>query len=357
MATKKSVTEAIDAVEAQSKGVRPLRFVGVDDGHYSVKVVTESGDMFSMPSRAKVGRSLISLSNSDDDYQFLVAMPEGTSYTVHESLQTYDDTRYMDYPRSAHSRVLVHKALLRAGLAGEDVSIVTGLPVDYFFLPSGEENEILIQAKIENLTKEVVCGDRPMVNIVSNSVSPEALAAYVDQMMDMQGRPTKFYETINDSMVGVIDIGGKTTDCAVVLPRGKIVDKDRSGSNDIGVLMLNQTIASNIQSTYQVDNVPPRMVEMALRTGNIKVAGDVIDVSKMVDVEKERFAEKVIVGVKSKIGAGKDLDTVLFVGGGSIVMKDQLTKFFKHSQIPVDPEFANARGMFKIAKYFNGGEA
>ncbi|ANN80827.1 ParM/StbA family protein [Bordetella flabilis] len=327
--------------------------VGVDDGHYAIKVVLENGTTFSVPSRGRAGRHMISWQS---DEAGLYKTEEGHDFTVHEHLEGTDDTRFADYPRSPLNRVLVHHALRKAGLSGKDVSIATGLPVSYYYLADGQRNDALIHAKQENLRKKVSSGGQPMANIVKNVVTTEAIAAYFDQLIDMDGSPSEQFETLNDSVVGVIDIGGKTTDCAVIFPGGQQVNTERSGSNDVGVLSLYSAIESRLRSQFDLDNVPPRIIEHAIKTGTVKLSGQVEDVRELLVREKENLAEQIMAGVRTKIGSGKDLDSVLFVGGGAIVMEDQLKKYFPHHRFAKQPEFANARGMFKIAKYVFGNE-
>jgi len=327
------------------------RFVGVDDGHYSIKVIGDNGEMITVPSRGLQGRHIIS--TGEDDGSFYLT--EGTSYTVNEYLQNAEDTRFSDYPRSNLNRVLVHHALRLAGYGGKDVSIATGLPVSYYYLNSGEKNDPLISSKVQSLAKAVESG-KPTAKIVSNIVTTEAIAAYFDQLMDMEGQPSADHDELSEAMVGVIDVGGKTTDCAVVYPGGMAVDSARSGSNDNGVLKLNSAVESKLRTTFDLDNVVPRMVESAIRHGKVKIAGEEKDVSAMVNEEKQKLADAIMAGVRTKIGNGKDLDFILFVGGGAIVLRDQLAKHYPHARFPDRPEFANARGMYKIAKYIFGSE-
>lgn len=326
-------------------------FVGVDDGHYSIKLIGDNKEMITIPSRGMQGRHTIA--TGDDDEGFY--QTEGVSYTVNEYLQNAEDTRFNDYPKSNLNRVLVHHALCIAGFGGKNVSIATGLPVSYYYLNSGEKNEALIESKVRSLSKPVTSA-KPTAKIVHNVVTTEAIAAYFDQLMDMDGHPSDDYEELADAMVGVIDVGGKTTDCAVVYPGGKAVDSARSGSNDNGVLKLNAAVDSKLRTAFELDNVVPRMIESAIRHGKVKISGKEHDVSAMVNEEKQKLADAIMAGVRTKIGSGKDLDFILFVGGGAIVLRDQLASHFPHARFPDRPEFANARGMYKIAKYIFGHE-
>lgn len=328
-------------------------YVGVDDGHYAVKVVTEDGRMFTVPSRARSGKHLIAWKDGNDTDGGIYTTDEGITYTVHEHLNEADDTRFRDYPLSPLNRVLVHHALRRAGLAGKKVVIATGLPVSYYYL-QGKPNDELIEGKAANLQRGVNCESGACAEIVDNMVTTEAIAAYFDQIIAMDGSQTSAFEEVMGSRVGVIDIGGKTTDCAVILPGGSHVDIPRSGSSDVGVLMLNDTVEAALRSKFNFDNVPPGIVERAIAQGSVKLYGKEESVRGIVQEAKERLADAIMGSVRTKIGSGKDLDFVLFVGGGSIVMREQLARHFPHCKFPERPEFANARGMLKIAKYVFG---
>lgn len=326
-------------------------FVGVDDGHYAIKIVKEDGSSFSVLSRASQGRHVISIGDTEDGGLYVTE--EGKTYTVNDHLAKPEDTRFSDYPKSELNRVLIHHALIKAGLQGVDVNIVTGLPFTYFYLIDGQPNNVLINAKMANLKKSVSSNLGSVANIVKSNVTTEAIAAYIDLLMDMSGNETAEYEDIISSKVGVIDIGGKTTDCAVIMPGGNSVDIERSGSADIGVLMLNSSVASKLTAHFDIENLTPKMVDNAISTGFIKIAGEKLDCSSIISAEKEKLTDNIMTHVRSTIRKGDDLDFIIFVGGGAIVLKDQLANKYKQGRFPENPEFANARGMLKIAKYIN----
>jgi plasmid segregation protein ParM len=328
-------------------------YVGVDDGHYALKVVTESGQMFSIPSRAKSGKHLIAWQGASEGLEGgIYSTEEGMTFTVHGHLEC-DDTRFRDYPLSALNRVLVHHALRKAGFAGKPVSIATGLPVSYYYI-GGAQNSVLIEGKVANLKRPVKCDSGPCAHIIENVVTTEAIAAYFDQIIAMDGSATAVYAQIAHVSVGIIDLGGKTTDSAVILPGGAHVDTARSGSSDVGVLKLHDQIEAALRIKFGFDQVPPPLIEAAIASGRIKVYGREESVTDIVHAAKEALAEAIMANVRAKIGSGKDLDWVLFVGGGSIVMREQLERHFPHGRFPEYPEFANARGMLKIAKYVFG---
>ena len=52
---------------------------------------------------------------------------------------------------------------------------------------------------------------------------------------------------------------------------------------------------------------------------------------------------------KRHFGSGADLDVILFVGGGAAFMS-KLTSYFPNARVLPDPEYANARGMYKYLR-------
>jgi plasmid segregation protein ParM len=339
---------------SSTRAAHTLPFVGVDDGHYALKVVTESGQMVSIPSRAKAGKHLITWQGPSEGIEGAIyTTEEGITFTAHGHLSECDDTRFRDYPLSPLNRVLVHHALRKAGFAGQSVSIATGLPVSYYYI-GGRQNTGLIEGKAANLRKAVRCESGACATIAENVVTTEAIAAYFDSIIEMDGTPSPIYQQIGHVQVGVIDLGGKTTDSAVILPGGTHVDTARSGSSDVGVLKLHDQIEAALRIRYGFDQVPPSALETAIATGIIRVYGKEEDVSALVLEAKEALAEAIMATVRARIGTGKDLDWILFVGGGSLVMREQLERHFPHARFPEHAAFCNARGMLKIAKYVFG---
>ena len=180
-------------------------YVGVDDGHYAVKVVTEDGKYYTIPSRAKAGKHVTQLQGASDAADGgIYKTAEGHTYTVNEHLSDCDDTRISKFPLSELNRVLVHHGLRNAGFAGVAVNIATGLPISHYY--SGPEvNSDLISGKVANLKQLVTCDSGECAIIEGNVVTTEAIAAYFDQLMDMDGQPTAVYEEVKDVSVGVID--------------------------------------------------------------------------------------------------------------------------------------------------------
>jgi len=331
-----------------------IRYAGVDDGHFGIKLVGDDFKQFYLPSRIAEGAQIVSLSGGDEDNVW--DTEEGVSYTVSESV-SHIDTRFGTYAHSEVNRVLVLHALYQAGYAGQDVRMVSGLPIDDY-LVGNKRNDDFIALKVDNLLKKTATNRNLSVktpHIIGHSVSMEAVSAFYDLLYKQDGSiDAEFLELARSGKLAFIDIGGKTTDTAVVIDGGKNIDKGRSGTSPIGALTLNQAIETRIKHELNVSQLSSQQIESAARTGTLRMFGAEHDVSKLVNAEKQVLANQIVAEAFRKVGDGSDIERIHFLGGGSILLHDQLESIYPHAVFVEDPQFANARGMLKIAKYVKG---
>jgi plasmid segregation protein ParM len=329
-----------------------LRHVGIDDGHSGIKLVTDDGQQFFVPSRVARGGDLIALGDAQDNVYETAA---GDEYAVSEALP-FMDTTFADYAVSDINRVLVHHALMKANLGGQDVSIVTGLPVGDYFIGNQPNKELiakkranLLEASIKHKNDTIV-----LANIVKHNVLSEAIAAFFDLLLDENGekRP-EIAEMIEHGAIGLIDIGGKTTDSAVIINGGSTVDGKRSGTDNIGALSLNRAVENDIKAAFGASAINPAQLDRAVMHGVVKLYGNDRDCSSIVEAQKELLANQIIQATQRKMRDASDLEKVFFVGGGSLLLRKQLTGLYEHAEFVKDPQFANARGMLKAAKFLD----
>lgn len=335
----------------------PVECFGVDDGYFSIKIVNEQGECFTIPSRASYDVIMGNV-NPDDDKSFIFET-DGRKYTVDAHLPEPLDTRSLStiYPLSAVNRVLVHAGLLSAGMGGKDVAITTGLPVKDYFLPTTAKNEELINKKVESLEAKVHCGINnqiPTANIVSNRVASEGIAGFIDQIYTLDGKLTENATALMEGITAIIDIGGQTTDCAVILP-GMKIDMRRSGSASIGALYLQDSVQRQIAALLRTSpsSVTIRQTEMAIEKGYLLVSREKVDVAELVAQEKLKLFDQIIMAVLGIMGSDADIENLIFIGGGTIVFESNIHGRFKGCIIPEEPQYANARGMLKLTKLAN----
>ena len=328
---------------------KPLVHVGVDDGAAETKIVvfdhTGIKTQVAIPSRARSGSMGVSfignLGSADQVYPCYET--EGTQFVVGDYKES-ETAGFDGYPYSGMNRAIVAHALRVAGLAGESLHIGTGLPLSVYFR-GAQANQEAIDKKKASLQKLVTATDgSPMARIIRQSVFPEGLAAFIDYAVDDQG---ELRVDLDNEVIGIIDIGGRTTDIAVVEPRGKI-DHARSGSENIGVLDLVEAVITSLSKTLGVA-VPAHTVMQALRTGHISAFGTKRDITDIIKACAQDVLQRILREIDRRLGDGVDLTRILLVGGGANVF-GLVSEKYPHILIPEDPEFANARG---FAKYLS----
>lgn len=326
--------------------------VAIDDGYAQTKLYGEAPDgsrtRFMMRSSARPGRfALMSLSGEGGIGSY--GTEEGEEFTVSEEIEG-ENTQFDGFHTSTMNRVLVHHALRSAGYGGLKVRLVTGLPVADFFR-GGRKDEGKIAAKRANLAKGVTNGvdGTPLAAIADVTVGCQALAAFVDYALDDAGEE----RDVPLDKVAVVDVGGRTTDVALVLD-GQRIDPRRSGTENVGVLDVYSALQDLIGNEFKTrDDYPLAMLDKAVRTGKVRLWGKERDVSALVSQAVTEQQAKIAREVERRLGSASDVDTVLFVGGGSALFED-ISKIFPNGERPEDPEMANARGLFKYALKFGG---
>jgi len=116
---------------------------------------------------------------------------------------------------------------------------------------------------------------------------------------------------------------------------------------------LNARVGARLRHEYRLSEDPPAAhIETAIQTRTYQLFGTAHDVSGIVDTEVLNFATEIIAAMYRLVGQGHDIGAVTFVGGGSILLKDAFSRVYSNRSIfPERPEFANARGMYKAAKF------
>lgn len=271
---------------------------------------------------------------------------EGERFVCSDSVQT-EESRFPDFHVSQINRVLIRHALLKAGYAGQKIELFTGLPVDEYFTGGNARNAERINRKIANLKRSVTALSSNQVppELISVKVGCQAISAYFDYLLDANGQPVmEVQET-----VAVVDIGGSTTDIAVIMG-GQNIDGASSGATRIGVLDVHRSLREKLAQALGLTlRLSPKAIDQACRTRQIKLYGELQDISPQVDAAVRETGHAIIREIDRKIGNGATLDKILLVGGGAALFAQFLSRW-RNAEMLKDGEFANARGLLKFAK-------
>lgn len=354
-----------------TKGGQIVRKIicGCDDGHDSIKAVVceldvVNGEVESMniskltiPSKVLHGARATSLSSAG-------ANADGGIYKVGEEMFTVSDgmsgevidTRSLEYPTSSVNRVLVNDALVRMGFAGRDVTLVTGLPVSDYYDGVQPNMELIERKKANLLSASAPISSFPagvvMPNIISHGVCSEGVSAFYNMAINENGSDNEdFLKLLDDGPVGVIDIGGKTIDMAVVtLSRGGAqVDMMRSGSTSYAMLKVQEVIQTQLTKDYSLRQaVSPRAMKRVLSEKRLMLSGQAIDVTASVEAALNACWPEIQSAIISRWGNAEDLMRIVVAGGGSYSLFDRIKDCYPHAVRSDHPEYANAFGMVKV---------
>jgi plasmid segregation protein ParM len=240
--------------------------------------------------------------------------------------------------------------LHEAGLAGQSVHAVSGLPVGSFYLKDGDQRLELIERKRASLKQAVQPIDgRPPAAIAFHEVIPEALAAWYDHIISEADGGVQLEAERLVVPVAVIDIGGRTTDFVVVADQA--VRHDSSGSLRCGLLDLRRQVASAIRAKFDLDELSERATEDAVRTGSVRLFGKTHPVAELVSDARREIVQRLHAETQRQLGRGAELERILFVGGGAVALAEDIRDWFPNQAIAPHPAFANARGMLKYLRY------
>lgn len=343
--------------------------VGLDDGHDHMKIylgknkVTGEPMQFKMHSRAVFGCENI---GDDDKVNHERIVIGNDTYTVSESLTNFANTRNDNYPTSPLSKVLVYQALRLAlaqfNIDARNLNITSGLPVNKFYDSATRlKNQTLISAKKENL---LAMSDvfnildqqqnKPQIKIIDHTVLCEASAAYYDFILDDDGKETDQSAELGLYQAGaaVLDIGGRTTDCIVLNPQGHNINANRSGTIDVGILEMYDQIRNTLKQREGWSYINESALSEAIITGVYRLGKNSYDITEIIKTAKYSIFKRIEEFIFSTIGDGSDLPAIILAGGGSYSLRDLITAKYKNTVIPEHPEFANARGFYKVLNFY-----
>jgi len=222
------------------------------------------------------------------------------------------------------------KALLYWALRNEElpVKVVIGLPVS---LSMREVREGL-ENRLRGLHTAVIDGEKKEVVIKDVKVVPQGLGVLYDYFIE-NGRLME--ERTGESVV-VVDIGFYTTD-VLVYRHGEILE-DRCTSYEIGVGWLYERVREELKAKYSYPSISLKEVEEYFKRGYFPYEGQRIRVDREERIEE--FRDRLIKELRAHEEDFKLADTILWAGGGSLLIGVSAVE---------KPEFANARGFFKFA--------
>lgn len=347
-----------------------MAIVGLDDGNFETKIAVVVSHDGVEDKKVKLNsiKTLVAfgeisnikpdgsgIDNESDIYQF-----EGNFYTVlnRTSKSNIDvlDPRTTDYHTSVQNVIMVQHALKKMGIdESYDVVMVTGLPFNDFYMNSKRDMRSEKIASFNALWNQIKCRDgKKPPTLISHSIFAEGVATYIHNLYTVyhgEDTESEVSRVNQNSPIAIVDLGGRTLDIVTISVNGDGFSSRESTTVELGALDLNEDISKNIMDRFNIKHVLPSGIEKAISDKTYTVFGDAKDVSDIIDKNISMFSERVKLEVRRVIGDAVDLGLVLFVGGGSHIVRNKLEHMYPNIRWAESPQFSNALGLLKSAIY------
>ena len=177
-------------------------------------------------------------------------------------------------------------------------------------------------------------------------VIPQPFGAPLSRSLDDRGRIID--KELATGSIGVIDVGGKTTNLLRVKRLSEIGRE--TASVNVGVWE-----AARVVRDYLHDHCPDlelrdHEVLDALKHRQVKYYGEALDLADVIQKVLAAMAEQVISEATQIWHGAAGLDAILVTGGGALLLGSDIKAHFRHARVVSDPVFANALGFWRFAQ-------
>jgi plasmid segregation protein ParM len=222
-----------------------------------------------------------------------------------------------------------------------DLLLVTGLPVAFY----GDKG--ILKDRILGVHKVSRVGRHAQTFKVSDCrVIPQPFGSLLAAALDDRGRIAD--QKLATGSVGVIDIGGKTTNLLSVERLAEIGRQTESVS--VGAWDVVRAVRAFLTDRCPNLELRDHQVIQAMIAREVQYYGQPVDLGPVVDAAMEPMANQVIAQASQLWNGGAALDAILVAGGGAFLLAPRLKSHFPHARVVADPVFANAEGYWKLAQ-------
>lgn len=321
--------------------------VGIDLGYSAVKVVSgrRRTTFPSVVGTPDLGR--FSLGEQDD--HLVLNVPEHVlvgegAMTQSRFVNRREDRAWVESAEYYHLFVAALTELTTATVA--DLLVVTGLPVAFYNDKAALRDRLL---GVQKVTRDGCHGQTFKVN--DCRVIPQPFGALLAAALDDRGRITD--QDLATGSVGVIDVGGKTTNLLSVKRLAEISRETESVS--VGAWDAVRAVRGFLADRCPNLELRDHQVIEAIIARQVRYYGQRVDLKPAVDAALEPMANQVIAQASQLWNGGAGLDAILIAGGGALLLGPYLKTYFRHARVVSEPVFANAEGYWKLAQRLSSG--
>lgn len=335
--------------------------VAVDIGYGYVKGIASNGNRVLFPTLIGSGyEQLIDNSAYADDIDKLENIHvevDGKQYFVGElAKESETPSRIFSQERFKHeyTKTLLNVAihLLTEGKTSQ-VNVSTGLPLSFYQAQAKEFKESIIgeQPVIKWRTGSLK-GKKLHLNIKDAVVFPQGASAIYTALLNSEGR-FMFPELMDEgNLLGLIDIGYRTTDFIVVemLREGSFKPRlNLTNTLDEGASNLHRAVEQEYKSMTGGADLSEFHRERIIRNGKITYRGKPLDFEEIIEASKQSIANNIADRLNQTWAEDSDLFEAIFLaGGGGALFEHYLQSHYDNRlHLISENQFANVIGYLR----------
>ena len=306
------------------------RIIAVDPGKFAIKSATLDD-----PNVLTLRSKLYSL---NDNEQF---DPQGNSvYITYEGKNYIIGDQGVAVDQDFSKETILHKVGLMASLSrfikdGDAVRLVLGCPASIYKDKTAREHYRDFMTDNGNLKFETNT-DKYDVSIVSTLVLPES-----------SGAPYVYPQYFKDSRVAVVDIGGLNLNFSVY--NNLVLELDSMRTVNYGGYMIEDMVKDKFSGRFGVALSQADYEQVLVNDGLFKNGTILPESTDLLHELFHQFAADISKVVKS-FDYDLSIMKVLFIGGSSNLLKNDITEFIPHAMIRNDCAHVNVTGFLKVGE-------
>jgi plasmid segregation protein ParM len=316
--------------------------VGLDIGYSAVKAV--SGDRRVIFPSAVGSPDKARFSLNGNAVSIVLVAPDHVQVgegTIKQSrfIHRREDRRWIESDEWYTLVLAVFTELTAAKMA--ELRIVTGLPIAFYDDKLAVRDRLLGDHRPQREGRHA-----QTLRVTDCRVIPQPFGCLLAATLDDRGATTDM--VLATGNVGIIDIGGKTTNLLSVSELSEIGPE--TDSANVGAWDAVRAVRVWLAEHCPDLDLRDHQIVDAIIARQVKYYGKPADLTGIVDETLERLANEVLAVASQLWNGGAALDAILISGGGALLLGPYITRHFRHARVADEPVFANALGFWRFAQ-------
>lgn len=316
--------------------------IGLDVGYHATKAIAKNTQVFIHSAVGTPDRA--SFSFSENGAGVILTSPAhvlvGEQAVIQSRfLNRREDRSWIESDDYYHLALAALTEITAATLV--DFRIVTGLPIAFYSDKGALRNVLLSEHRAQREDRKA-----QVFRVKAIRVIPQPFGCLLSEGLDDRGNVVN--TDLISGNVGIIDVGGKTTNLLSV-SRASEVGRE-TASVSLGAWDVVRAVQEWLSEHTKLELRDHKVIE-AIIARQIKQRGETIDLSPVVDDILASMSEQVISEATKLWNGGDALDAILVSGGGAHLLGDFIRARFPHARVVSDPVFANALGYWRFAQH------